>query len=98
MELINLSTYGVDEVSTVGAVIDLTVITIVLSFILLVLILLLIDKIERRYHMKKKDIFLGLLTQVPILGGIVLFRKLCELEEKIDGKELHDLRKEDHNN
>jgi uncharacterized membrane protein YhaH (DUF805 family) len=80
----NFTSYGpVAEVSKTGFIIDVTAIIILLSFILLVMILLLINKIERRYHMRKKDIFLGLLTQIPILGGIVLFKKLVDIEDQI---------------
>ena len=64
-------------------VFDLTALIILLSFILLILILLLIDKISKRYDMSKRDIFMGLLTQVPILGGIVLFKKLVEIERLV---------------
>ena len=63
---------------------DTATIIVLLSFILLVLVLLLMDKISKRYDMSKKDIFLGLLTQVPILGGIVLFKKLVEIEKKVE--------------
>lgn len=55
-----------------------------------------IDKVSpRRYmiaHMSIKDFIMGLLTQIPLLGGVVLYHKLVEIENRIE-----DIRKGDKN-
>jgi hypothetical protein len=55
-----------------------------------------IDKVStRRYmiaHMSIKDFCMGLLTQIPILGGVILYHKLVEIENRIE-----DIRKGEDN-
>jgi hypothetical protein len=47
-----------------------------------------IDKVSpRRYmiaHMSIKDFIMGLLTQIPLLGGVVLYHKLVEIENRVE--------------
>ena len=46
------------------------------------------DKISpRKYkiaNMSIKDFIMGLLTQIPILGGVVLYHKLVEIENRVE--------------
>jgi len=53
-----------------------------------------IDKISpRKYkiaNMSIKDFVMGLLTQIPLLGGVVLYHKLVEIENRVE-----DIRKGD---
>jgi hypothetical protein len=55
-----------------------------------------IDKISPRKYkivdMSIKDFLMGLLTQIPLLGGVVLYHKLVEIENRIE-----DIRKGDEN-
>jgi hypothetical protein len=39
--------------------------------------------IPTRKDMEIKEIIYGILTQIPILGGIVLYKKLIDIENKI---------------
>jgi len=54
------------------------------------------DKISpRKYkiaNMSIKDFIMGLLTQIPLLGGVVLYHKLVEIENRVE-----DIRKGDKN-
>lgn len=53
-----------------------------------------IDKISTRRHMiahmSIKDFIMGLLTQIPILGGVILYHKLVEIENRVE-----DIRKKE---
>jgi hypothetical protein len=40
------------------------------------------DKIQTRRSLK--EFFMGLATQIPIFGGLVMYDKLIDLEKKID--------------
>lgn len=43
-----------------------------------------INKISPRRHITLKNFLMGLITQIPILGGIVMYEKLVEIEEKVE--------------
>jgi hypothetical protein len=45
------------------------------------------DKVSSRrnkYEMTIKDFIMGLITQIPIIGGIVVYHKLVEIDKKIE--------------
>jgi hypothetical protein len=60
----------------------------ILFYLLVALIIifgvaLLIERVRIKYHMERRDVFFALLTQVPIFGGIVLYKKLIDIERQI---------------